>query len=432
MIQSISIFSGHGRNGRSESFGRIDLQMGQVVSIVGPTGSGKTTLIGDIELFADGDTPSGRRILIDGKPAPSEFRYNPACNPIALITQHTTFLSDLPVREFLLTHSRVRTGGGEDPVLVQQAIDFANKLTGEPIDMDNRMTELSGGQTRALLIADATVICSTPVVLLDEVENAGIHRTRAVQLLREYRKIFIFVTHDPRIALLVRFPHRDAGRPGDAGAHHQRRRARRVVARQSAGRRAFGLAREAADGRSGSECRRNSTANCGRWHESRNCCRAGHDRQDFGDPSLHAKTAASRAQDGVPEARRAVRRRGRGARQGVRHSHAEGLFRRALPRPLQRDGAGRRASLGRAERLRHAAGRDGGPVPAMFALRRRRAGAGGARSHQRHEPAAEGRADALAGRRGGGHEDRPHFAGRARGVSRTGFRTSPRRSASAR
>ena len=84
------------------------------------------------------------------------------------------------MREFLLTHSRVRTGSGEDRrCWSQQAIDFANKLTGEPIDMDNRMTELSGGQTRALLIADATVICSTPVVLLDEVENAGIHRTRA-------------------------------------------------------------------------------------------------------------------------------------------------------------------------------------------------------------------------------------------------------------
>jgi ABC-type lipoprotein export system ATPase subunit len=64
------------------------------------------------------------------------------------------------------------------------------------------MTELSGGQTRALLIADATIICNTPIVLLDEVENAGIHRTRALELLREYRKIFIFVTHDPRIALL--------------------------------------------------------------------------------------------------------------------------------------------------------------------------------------------------------------------------------------
>jgi ABC-type lipoprotein export system ATPase subunit len=40
---------------------------------------------------------------------------------------------------------------------------------------------------------------------LDEVENAGIHRTRAVQLLRQHRKIFIFVTHDPRIALLSDF-----------------------------------------------------------------------------------------------------------------------------------------------------------------------------------------------------------------------------------
>ena len=205
MIRSISIVSGHGRDGQTDCFDRIDLQMGQVVSIVGPTGSGKTTLINDIELFADRDTPSGRRVLINDRPAPAEYRYNPARNPIALITQHTTFLSDMPVRQFLLTHSRVRTGDGESPQLVEETLEFANKLTGEPIDPDNRMTELSGGQTRALLIADATVICSTPVVLLDEVENAGIHRTRAVQLLRQFRKIFIFVTHDPRIALLSDF-----------------------------------------------------------------------------------------------------------------------------------------------------------------------------------------------------------------------------------
>jgi len=206
MIHSISILAGQGRDGRADAFDRIDLHMGQVVSIVGPTGSGKTTFINDLELFADGDTPSGRRVRIDGEPAPAAYRYNPARNPIALITQHTTFLSDMPVRDFLLTHSRVRHADGrEDPELVARAVEFANKLTGEPIDVENRMTELSGGQTRALLIADATVICSTPVVLLDEVENAGIHRTRAVQLLRQHQKIFIFVTHDPRIALLSDF-----------------------------------------------------------------------------------------------------------------------------------------------------------------------------------------------------------------------------------
>jgi ABC-type lipoprotein export system ATPase subunit len=64
------------------------------------------------------------------------------------------------------------------------------------------MTELSGGQTRSLLIADAVVIGNSPIILLDEIENAGIHKTRALDLLKKYEKLFVFVTHDPTIALL--------------------------------------------------------------------------------------------------------------------------------------------------------------------------------------------------------------------------------------
>jgi ABC-type lipoprotein export system ATPase subunit len=203
MIKTITILGGHGKDGVSENVQRIDLTMGDVVSVVGPTGSGKTTFINDIELFADANTPTGRKILIDGQRPPDEYRCDPARNPIALITQHTTFLSDLPVHEFLQTHARIRStdsSGAQDAI--RQTLEFANQLTGEPIVVNSRMTELSGGQTRALLIADATIICNTPIVLLDEVENAGIHRTRAIELLRQHRKIFIFVTHDPRIALL--------------------------------------------------------------------------------------------------------------------------------------------------------------------------------------------------------------------------------------
>jgi ABC-type lipoprotein export system ATPase subunit len=203
MIETVTILGGRGKSGASEPVERIDLRMGDVVSIVGPTGSGKTTLINDIELFADNDTPTGRRILINGVKAPEIFRNDPARNPIALITQHTTFLSDLPVREFLTIHARIRTAPDVSTEgLLAATLSFANQLTGEPILVDSRMTELSGGQTRALLIADATVICNTPIVLLDEVENAGINRSRALELLREYRKIFIFVTHDSHIALL--------------------------------------------------------------------------------------------------------------------------------------------------------------------------------------------------------------------------------------
>src|SRR5512136_8368 len=108
MINTITILGGYSRSGIPEAVERIDLKMGDIVSIVGPTGSGKTTLINDLELFAQGDTPTGRRVLVDGKTPPAEYRTDPAFNPIALITQHTNFLSDMPVKDFLLTHAAIR------------------------------------------------------------------------------------------------------------------------------------------------------------------------------------------------------------------------------------------------------------------------------------------------------------------------------------
>lgn len=200
-INEISVLGGFARTGEREPVDRLDMRMGDVVSIVGPTGSGKTALINDIALFADANTPSRRRVLVNGEPPPPIFQEDPSHNPIALITQHTTFLSDLPVRKFLGIHARIR-GSARQSSIVEETLAFANELTGEPIIEDEAMTELSGGQTRALLLADAVVIGNSPIILLDEIENAGIDRMRALQLLKRYRKIFVFVTHDLRITLL--------------------------------------------------------------------------------------------------------------------------------------------------------------------------------------------------------------------------------------
>lgn len=108
MIQTITILGGFSHSGEPEPIRRIDLKMGDMVSIVGPTGSGKTTLINDLELFADANTQTRRRILINNARPPVAYRENPAMNPIALITQHTTFLSDLPVIDFLTAHAGIR------------------------------------------------------------------------------------------------------------------------------------------------------------------------------------------------------------------------------------------------------------------------------------------------------------------------------------
>ena len=201
-IESITIKGGYDKSGNREPVHEVVFRMGDIASIVGPTGCGKTTLINDIELFSNGDTPSGRCLMINGLPVDSgEDVSDTGSHPIALISQHTNFLSDLPVWEFLKIHAGVRHHTIIEHA-VEETLDFANQLTGEPLIRESAMTELSGGQTRALLIADAVIIGNSPIILLDEIENAGIHRTRALELLKKYRKIFIFVTHDPRIALL--------------------------------------------------------------------------------------------------------------------------------------------------------------------------------------------------------------------------------------
>jgi len=203
-VQKITLYGGNGKDGSAEKVDQFSLMIGDIVSIVGPTGCGKTTLINDIELFANGNTPSGRHVHINGGPVPEDLVFDPSHHPIALISQHTNFLSDLPVKEFLAIHATVR-GALDTETMITETLAFANELTGEPIMRDIAMTELSGGQTRSLLIADAVVIGNSPVILLDEIENAGIHRTKALELLKKYRKIFVFVTHDPCIALMSDF-----------------------------------------------------------------------------------------------------------------------------------------------------------------------------------------------------------------------------------
>jgi ABC-type lipoprotein export system ATPase subunit len=203
-IKTISVYGGTGKAGEPEKVENFELKMGDIISIVGPTGCGKTTLINDIELFANRNTPSDRKILINDETIPDDFTFDPREHPIALISQHTNFLSDLPVAVFLGIHAKIR-GAGNPEKLIHETLNFANQLTGEAIIPEAGMTELSGGQTRSLLIADAVIIGNSPVILLDEIENAGINRTRALELLKQYRKIFVFVTHDPHIALLSDF-----------------------------------------------------------------------------------------------------------------------------------------------------------------------------------------------------------------------------------
>ena len=196
----ITITPGTTKSGAPERFEPISIAPGDTISIVGPTGSGKTAFINDIEVFAQGDTVTGRHVLVNGEVPPEEFIRDPACKPIAMITQNTKCLADLTVGEFLSMHVSTRRSLGDN--IVDETIALANNFTGEKIVPGSRMSSLSGGQTRSLMIADAVMISNAPILLLDEIENAGIFKDAVISHLKGRRKAVIFVTHDPYVSLL--------------------------------------------------------------------------------------------------------------------------------------------------------------------------------------------------------------------------------------
>lgn len=92
---------------------------------------------------------------------------------------------------------------GKDSHLADKVIELANTLTGEPVNPGMQLTILSGGQSRALMVADIAVISDSPIVLIDEIENAGIKKQEALRLLSGEGKIVVVVTHDPMLALMA-------------------------------------------------------------------------------------------------------------------------------------------------------------------------------------------------------------------------------------
>jgi ABC-type lipoprotein export system ATPase subunit len=198
-VSSLTIVGGRDKNGTAEHLNLV-VNAGEVLCIVGPTGSGKSRLLADIECLAQGDTPSGRRILINGAAPPADWRYASGRKTIAQISQNMNFVVDLTVEAFLAMHAECRRMPKTDG-LVREVIACANGLTGEAFDAATSLTQLSGGQTRALMIADTALLSASPVVLIDEIENAGIDRRRALELLIAKEKIVLISTHDPILAL---------------------------------------------------------------------------------------------------------------------------------------------------------------------------------------------------------------------------------------
>ncbi len=201
VVASLTVRGGTDKRGRPEALD-VTLVPGDVVALVGPTGSGKSRFLADVEWLADADTPTGRRVLLDGAPADAARRLSLSGRLVAQLSQNMHFVMDMAVGPFLRAHAESRLLADPDAAAAEVTA-LANELAGEPFDAATPLTALSGGQSRALMIADVARLCASPVVLVDEIENAGIDRRRAISLLTGSGKIVLVATHDPLLALLA-------------------------------------------------------------------------------------------------------------------------------------------------------------------------------------------------------------------------------------
>jgi ABC-type lipoprotein export system ATPase subunit len=199
-IRDITILGGRDKNEKLEEI-ELKISMGEIICIVGPTGSGKSRLLADIEWMAQRDTPTKRQILIDGSVPPRDWRFSVEHKLVAQLSQNMNFVMDICVGDFIKLHAQSRMIDDIEDKM-REIIFHANELSGERFDLNTPLTSLSGGQSRALMVADTAFLSTSPIVLIDEIENAGIHRNKALELLVGQNKIVLIATHDPLLALM--------------------------------------------------------------------------------------------------------------------------------------------------------------------------------------------------------------------------------------
>ncbi|WP_010232928.1 ATP-binding cassette domain-containing protein [Clostridium arbusti] len=199
-VNSVTIIGGYNKFNEKEDIS-ITLKKGEIISIVGPTGSGKSRLLEDIECLAQRDTPTKRQILVNDKVPEEDKRFSIENKLIAQLSQNMNFIMDVTTSEFITRHAESRRIKNIDEI-VEAIIKCANDLAGEKFSPDVPVTQLSGGQSRALMIADTALLSKSPIVLIDEIENAGVDRKKALELLVKREKIVLMSTHDPLLALM--------------------------------------------------------------------------------------------------------------------------------------------------------------------------------------------------------------------------------------
>ncbi|MDE5981084.1 MAG: ABC transporter ATP-binding protein [Bacteroidaceae bacterium] len=200
----------------------LDIEAGQVVSIVGPSGAGKTTLL---QIMGTLDRPdagsieiAGTDVSVMGQNKLAGFRNR----QIGFVFQfhqllpEFTALENVMIPAFIAGKTRKEARGHAEELLAFMGLSER---------ADHKPNELSGGEkqrvavARALINRPAVVMADEPSGSLDSHNKEELHRL-FFDLRDRFGQTFVIVTHDERLAELCdRTIHMQDGMIADTAPH---------------------------------------------------------------------------------------------------------------------------------------------------------------------------------------------------------------------
>jgi len=161
----------------------LDVRAGETLALVGPSGSGKSSLVHLLPRFY---RPTAGRITLDGHPL-EDLALESLRRQIALVSQNVVLFNDTVAANIAYGERQ----GADEAAIVRaaeaaHAMDFIRELPqGLATEIGENGAKLSGGQRQRIAIARA-ILKDAPILLLDEATSAlDTESERAVQAALE-------------------------------------------------------------------------------------------------------------------------------------------------------------------------------------------------------------------------------------------------------